>query len=100
MAAEEVNVSMEEFAAEVMEEDLDKSEEDMDEEVVEEAAAHMKMELISHMPPVTLKIQSGLHSQKIQGKVSLMTRYAHSSWQIKRGAPPAPSVLKGITEIG
>ena len=59
---------------------MDEVEEDTDEEVVEEAEAHMKMELTSQMSPVTLKIQSGPHSQKIQGKVLLRTWYAQISW--------------------
>ena len=67
--------------------------EDVDEEtdkvVVEEASAHMKMELTPQMSPVTFKIQSGPHYQTIQGKVSLRNRYAQISWKIKRGAPQA-----------
>ena len=51
-------------------------------------------EYLYHMSPVTLKIQSGKHYQKIQGKGSLRTRYAQNSWQIKRGAPPALLVLE------
>ena len=77
-----------------MEEEVDTVEEDTSEEVLEGAAVHMKMELISQMSPVTLKTQSGPHSQTIQVKGSLMTRYAQSSCIIKRGAPPALSVLK------
>ena len=45
--------------------------------------------LTSQMSPVTLKIQSGPHSQTIKGKGSLRTRYANIYWQIKRGTPPA-----------
>ena len=52
---------------------MEKGEDDTADEVVEEAAAHMKMELTSHMSPVTLKIQSGLYSQTIKVKVSLCT---------------------------
>ena len=59
---------MAEVAAEDMEEEVAEVEDDTAEEVVEEAAAHMKMELKSYMSPVTLKIQSGPHSQTIQGK--------------------------------
>ena len=44
---------------------MDTVEEDIPEEVVEEAAAHMKMELTYQIPPVTLKIQSGPHYQTI-----------------------------------
>ena len=98
--AEEVEVSMVEVVAEDVEEEMDKLEEDTDEEVVDEAVAHMKMELTSHMSPVTLRIQSGQHSQTIQGKGSLRTRYAQSSLQIKSGAPPYLSVLKRIIKIG
>ena len=43
----------------------DEGEEETAEEVVEEAAAHMKMELTSHMSPVTLKIQIRPYSQTI-----------------------------------
>ena len=43
-----------------------KVEEDTAEEVMEEAAAHMEMELISHMSPVTLTIQSRTYSKMIQ----------------------------------
>ena len=70
---------MAEVAAEDVEEKLDTLEEDMVEEVVEEAAAHMKMELTSQISPVTLKIKTGPHSKTIQEKVSLRTRYAQIS---------------------
>ena len=79
---------------------MDTLEEDMVEEVVEEAAAHMKMELTSQISPVTLKIKTGPHSKTIQEKGSLRTQYAQISWRIKRSAPPAPSVLKRIMKIG
>ena len=69
-------------------------------EAVEEAVVHIKMELIYQMSPVNLKIQIGSHYQTIQEKVSLRTWYSQMFWQIKRGAPPAPSVLKRITKIG
>ena len=91
---------MTEVAAESLEEEVDKVEEETAEEVVEEAASHMKMKLTSHISPVTLKIHSGLHSQTIQGKESLRNRYAQSSYRIKIGAPPDPSVLKRITKFG
>ena len=78
---------------------MDEVEEDTFEEVVEEAAAHMKMELTSKISPVTLKIQIGSHSQTIQLKGSQRTHYTQSSWKIKRGALPALSVLKWITKI-
>ena len=69
-------------------------------EAMEEELAHMKMGLTSQMSPVTLKIQSGPHSQTIQGKGSLRTWYAQRSWQIKRDGPPPPSVPKKIAIIG
>ena len=47
VVAEEVEVSMEEVVAEEVEEELDEVKEDTYKEVVEGAAAHMKMELIS-----------------------------------------------------
>ena len=97
VAAEEVDISMEEVVAEDVEEEVDKVEEDTSKEVVEGADAHMKMKLTSQMSSVTLKIHSGPQSQTIQGKGSLRNRYAQSSWQIKRGAPPALSVLKRTT---
>ena len=43
---EEVEVSMTEVAAYDLEEDVDEVEEDTSKEVLEEAAAHIKMELI------------------------------------------------------
>ena len=93
-------ISMAEVVAEDVEEEVDKEEEDTSEEVVEELVAHMKMELVSYISAVTLKIQSGPHSQTIQGKGSLRTRYVQSSWKIKRGAPPDLSVLKRIIKNG
>ena len=83
---------MVEVAAEDAEEQVDKVEEDMSEEVVGEAVAHMKTELTYHMSPGTLRIQSGLHYQTVQGRGSLRTRCAHRYWQIKRGAPTTSSV--------
>ena len=74
---EEVDISMEKVAEEEKEEEV---EEDTAKEVVGEAAAHMKTEMIYHMSPITLKIQSGSHSQMIQGRGSLRTRCAKSSW--------------------
>ena len=73
---------------------MDEVEEDKSKEVVEGAAEHKKMELTSHMSPVTLKIQSGPHSQTVQVKGSLRTWYAQSYWHIKRGTPPALSALE------
>ena len=70
---------MEYVVAEDMEEEVDEVEEDTNKEVMEEAAAHMKMELISQMSLVSLKIQSGPHSQTMQGKGSLMNEYAQRS---------------------
>ena len=43
-----------------------KVDEEAEEEVMQEAAAHIKMGLSSQMSPVTLKIQSGLNCQKRQ----------------------------------
>ena len=83
-----------------LEEEVYEVEEETSNEVVEGALAHMKMELTSQMSPVTLKIQSGPHSQTVQGKVSLRTRYTHGSWQIKRGAPPDLSVMERTTRTG
>ena len=80
VAAEYVDVSMAEVVAEEVEEEVDEVEEETSEEVVEGSAAHIKMELTSQMSPITLKIQSGPHSQTIQIKGSLRTRYAQSSW--------------------
>ena len=59
---------MAEVVAEDVEEDVDKVKQNTSKEVVEEAAAHMRMELTSQISPNSLKIQSGLHSQRIQGK--------------------------------
>ena len=98
--AEEVDISMAEIVEADVEEEVDEVEEDTPNEVAEGAAAHMKMELSSQMSHVTLNIQSGPHSQKIQGKVSLRTWYAQSPWQIKRGAPPYLSVLERTTRTG
>ena len=89
VVAEEVDVLMAEVLAEDAEEEVDKVEEYTTDEVVEEAAEHKKMELIYQMSPVTLKIQSGPHSQTIHEKISPRTRYAQSSWPIKRGSPLA-----------
>ena len=94
---EEVDISMSEVVAEDVEEEVKELEEDIFEEVVDWAAAHMKMELIYLMSPITLNIQSGPQSQTIQGKESLRTRYAQSYWKIKRGARPDLSVLKMTT---
>ena len=58
-AAEEVDVSMSEVAAEDVEEEVDESEEDTSKELVEGAAVHMKMEFTYQMSPVTLKVHSG-----------------------------------------
>ena len=84
VTTEEVGVSMAEVVAEDVEEDVDKVEQNTSKEVVEGAAAHMRMELTSQISPNSLKIQSGLHSQRIQGKGSLRTPYAQSYWQIKK----------------
>ena len=78
VAAEEVDVSMEDFSAEDVEEEVEEVEEDTSEDVVEGEAAHIKMELISQMLPVTFRIQIEPHSQTIQEKGSVRTRYAQS----------------------
>ena len=57
---------MSEVVEEDVEEEVDELEEDMSKEVVEGAAAHMKMELTSQISPVTLNINSGPQSQTIQ----------------------------------
>ena len=77
---------------------MDELEDGMSKELLEGAAVHMKMELIYQMSPVTLKIHIGPHSQTIQVKGSLRTRYAQNPWQTNRGALPALSVLE-ITTI-
>ena len=97
---EDVEFLMEYVVAEDVEEEVDEVEEETNKAVMEEAAAHMKMELISQMSPVSLKIQSGPHYQTMQGKGSLMTQDAQSSWKIKRGTPTATSVMKRITRNG
>ena len=63
-----MDVSVEEVMAEEVGGKVEEIEEYTSKEVVEESAAHIKMELTSHMSPVILKIQSGTHSQTIQGK--------------------------------
>ena len=79
---------------------MDETEEDTSEENVEKVVAHMKMGFTYKISAVTLMIQSGTHSRTIHGKISPRPRYAQSSWQIRRGATPVPSVLKRITIIG
>ena len=61
VATKEVDVSMAKDAVEDVGVYVDKVEEYTAVEVVEEAAAHMKMGLTYHMSPVTLKIWSGMH---------------------------------------
>ena len=97
VAAGEVDISMAEAVAEDVEEYLEEVEEDTSKDFMEGEAAHIKIELTYQMSPVTLKIQSGAHSQTIHGKISLRNRYAKISWKIKRGAPPALSVLERTT---
>ena len=67
-AEEEVGFSMEQKAANETEEREDEVEENTAEEVVEEAAAHMKMGLTSQTSTVTLNMYNGTHSQMRQGK--------------------------------
>ena len=100
VVAEEVYVSMAEFVEEDVEEKVDEVDEDTSNEVVEGAAAYIKMELTSQMSPITLKIQSGPHYQTIQVKGSLRNRYRQSSWKIKRGAPPDLSATERKTRTG
>ena len=61
VATEEVDVSMAKDAVEDVGVYVYKVEEYTAVEVVEEAAAHMKMGLTYHMSLVTLKIWSGMH---------------------------------------
>ena len=79
---------------------MEKVEDETSREVVEGAAAHMKTELTYHRSSVTLKIQSGPYSQTIQVKGSLRTQYTKRYWQMKRGAPPALSVMERTTRTG
>ena len=76
---------------------MEEVEEEMAKEVLEEAAAHMKMGLKSHISTIYLKIQSGIHSQTRQGKKH-RTRYALISYRIQIDIPPALSVQKKIIE--
>ena len=77
MGAEEVDVSISEVLVEDVGEEVGEVQEETSEEVVDGAAAHMKMELTYQISPVPLKIQSGPHSQTIQGeKGSPSTGYA------------------------
>ena len=79
VTAEEVEVSVEAAAAEYVEEEVDKVEEDTAKKVMKKGSAHIKTELTYHMSPVTLNIQSGLHSKMIQGRGSLRTWCAQIS---------------------
>ena len=74
-----------------VEEEADEVKDDTYKEVVEESAAHMKIGLVYHMSLVTLKVQSGTHSQ---------TRQEKGYWLIKRYGPPVPSVPKKRKTIG
>ena len=49
---------------------MDKLEEEVAKEVIEKAAAHMKMVLTSQISSITLKIQNGLHYQTIPTTIS------------------------------
>ena len=84
VAEEAMEFLMSEVTAEDVEKEVENLDEDTADEVLEEAVAHMKMELTSQMSPVTLKIWIGLHSETIQGKVSLRTRYTQRYLRIKR----------------
>ena len=68
------------FAGEDVKEQVNEVKEDTAKEVVKEAEVHMKMESKPQMSLIISKIQSGLHSQTIQGKGSLRNLYAKSSW--------------------
>ena len=92
-----MDVSMAEVVAEDVLEDVYKVEEYTSKEVMDGAVAHIKIQFTSHMSPVILKIHSGSHSQTLQVKGSLRTRYAQSSWKIKRCATPALEVLESTT---
>ena len=65
MVVEDLYVLMSEVTEDDVEEKVEKVEEYTAEEIVEESAAHMKMELISQMLPVTSKIKSGTPYQMI-----------------------------------
>ena len=65
---------MEEVVSEDVEKDVYEVQDYTAEEVLEEAAANMKMELTSQMLPVTLNIKGGLHFQTIGVKGSPRTR--------------------------
>ena len=83
VAVEEVEVLVAEVAAEDEEEEVDEAEEYTDKEVAAETAEYMKRELISHMSPITLNINSGPQYKNIQGRGSLRAQCAQSSWPIK-----------------
>ena len=57
---------------------MDEVEEYMVKEIVEEAAAHIKMGLKYHISTITLKMHSGPHYQMIQEKGYQWTQYALS----------------------
>ena len=67
-AEEEVDVPMAKDAVEDAGGESDDIEKDTVKEVVEEAVAHLKMVLTSHMSPITLMMQSWSHSQTRQEK--------------------------------
>ena len=66
--AEEVDVSLYKEAAEDVGGEADKVEENTENEVVEEAAAYMKIGLTFNMSPITFKKNSGPYSQTRQEK--------------------------------
>ena len=96
---EKLDVLVSKVATEDNKEEVDEVNEYTAKEIAEEASENIKTELISQMSPVSLKIQSGRHSQMIEGRGSLRTICAQSYWQIKIGGPPSLSVLKSITRI-
>ena len=65
-------------------EEAEEVEEEISKEVVEEAVAHIKMELTYHMSPITLKMQIGPNSQTRQEKGKQRTQYEISSYIIKK----------------
>ena len=80
---EKLDVLVSKVATEDNKEEVDEVNEYTAKEIAEEASENIKTELISQMSPVNLKIQSGRHSQMIEGRGSLRTICAQSYWQIK-----------------
>ena len=74
---------MSEVAAEDTDKEVDELKDYTAKEVLKEASANIKMELKFHMSPVSLKIQSGPHSQTMKEQGSLRTRYAKVTGEYK-----------------